>query len=213
MSIVHFFRPRLIALSLAVALLFLSCQPVECMPLQEKPAASNKGTAARVDRKLRSPGSSGEQMTQGSSSMDSVKAFQKLETDKITSFFVPADAGRMIQLSMLVTYTAEFTRVVRELLGEEVTPLLFSVSTLPSRTVTFDPTRLHFEQYGRVWHPRLASDPIEFLALNESSRFGGDLSDGEVHQGVILLPAWFDPQAPITLRYGDFHYLACFTQH
>jgi hypothetical protein len=101
---------------------------------------------------------------------------------------------------------------VRELFGENVTPLVFSVSTLPLRHVVFDPARLRFEQRGRAWQPDSSRRALDVWPLEEGSRFGGPIADGQIQQGVILLPAWFDPQAPITVRYGDFHYLARFVQ-
>jgi hypothetical protein len=134
----------------------------------------------------------------------------KLEANKIISFFVRANDSKRIQLSILVTYKEEFTQAVRQLTGERVTPLLFSVSTLPNRTRYFDPALLRFEQRGRSWQPNPARNAIDIWPWEEGEVFGGVLSDTQVHQGVILLPEWFDPQAPITLRYGDFHYLARF---
>jgi hypothetical protein len=133
-----------------------------------------------------------------------------IKTDKITSFFVRANDSKRIQLSMIIASKEELTQAVRALLGEKVTPLLFSVSTLPNRTVYFDPSLLRFEQRGRIWQPSKTSAQVEILTLEKGGQFGGTLTDGQVHQGVIFLPPWFDPQAPITLRYGDFHYLARF---
>jgi hypothetical protein len=138
---------------------------------------------------------------------------RKLETNKITSLFVRANDSRRIQFSILITYKDEFTQAVRALIGEEVTPLLFSVSTLPSRTAYFDPALLRFEQSGRSWQPSPERNAIDIWPWEEGGAFGGTLTDAQVQQGVILLPAWFDPQAPITLRYGDFHYLARFVEH
>jgi hypothetical protein len=135
---------------------------------------------------------------------------KKVECDKITSFFVHAGDSKRIQLSMLVTYKLEFIQAVRTMLEEKVTPLLFSVSTLPNRTAHFDPTLLRFEQRGRVWQPQGLKKSIDIWSLEEGHPFGGTLSDDHIHQGVILLPEWFDPQTPITVRYGDFHYLARF---
>jgi hypothetical protein len=137
---------------------------------------------------------------------------RKLEANKITSLFVRANDSKRIQFSILITYKDEFTQAVRKLLGEEVTPLLFSVSTLPTRTAHFDPALLRFEQSGRSWQPSPERNAIDIWPWEEGGAFGGELTDTQIHQGVILLPAWFDPQAPITLRYGDFHYLARFVE-
>ncbi|MDZ7268876.1 MAG: hypothetical protein ONB48_14170 [candidate division KSB1 bacterium] len=136
----------------------------------------------------------------------------KLRADKVTSFFVRDNDSNRIQLSMLVAYRAELTKAVREIIGQKVTPLVFSVSTLPNRIVSFDPAQLRFEQNGRQWAPTSGPKSAEILPLEENGVFGGKVTDGEVHQGVVLLPSWFDPQRPITLRYGDFHYLARFAQ-
>jgi hypothetical protein len=137
---------------------------------------------------------------------------RKLEANKITSLFVRANDSKRIQFSILITYKDEFTQAVRELIGEEVTPLLFSVSTLPTRTAHFEPALLRFEQRGRSWQPSPERSAIDIWPWEEGGAFGGPLTDAQVQQGVILLPAWFDPQAPITLRYGDFHYLARFVE-
>ncbi|MGH7601814.1 MAG: hypothetical protein ACREOI_36085, partial [bacterium] len=135
-----------------------------------------------------------------------------LEANKITSLFVRANESNRIQLSLLITYKDEFTQAVRELIGEEVTPLLFSVSTLPTRTAQFDPALLRFEQRGRSWQPRPERNAIDVWPWEEGGAFGGTVTDAQIHQGVILLPKWFDPQTPITMRYGDFHYLARFVE-
>lgn len=135
---------------------------------------------------------------------------QKIEADKITSFFVRANDSKRIQLSMLVAYRAELTEAVRQIFGQKVTPLVFSVSTLPNRSVNFDPTLLRFEQRGRVWQPVANDNTADILPLDEGARFGGTVTDSEVHQGIVMLPAWINPKEPITLRYGDFHYLARF---
>jgi hypothetical protein len=137
---------------------------------------------------------------------------RKLEANKITSLFVRANDSKRIQLSILVTYKDEFTQAVRKLTGEQVTPLLFSVSTLPNRTANFNPALLCFEQRGRSWQPNPARNAIDIWPWEEGEVFGGMLTDAQIHQGVILLPEWFDPQAPITLRYGNFRYLARFVE-
>lgn len=135
-------------------------------------------------------------------------ATKKIASDHITSFFVRPNDSKRIQLSMLVNYRQEFTQAVRRLLNEKVTPLLFSVSTLPNRTAHFDPALLCFEQRGRIWQPSNANHSPDVWPWEEGKPFGGLVTDSQAHQGVILLPEWFDPQAPITLRYGDFRYLA-----
>ncbi|MGH7453465.1 MAG: hypothetical protein ACRENG_19100 [bacterium] len=135
---------------------------------------------------------------------------KKIEADKITSFFVRANDSKRIQLSMLVAYKPEFSEAIQQMVGQKVTPLVFSVSTFPNRRVEFDPAKLRFEQRGRTWQPDASKDVLDVLPLDENAKFGGMVTDREVHQGVVLLPAWMNPKEPITLHYGDFHYLARF---
>lgn len=150
--------------------------------------------------------------TKSSSPLDRLPLLpaKKLATEQITSFFIRANDSKRIQLSVLVTHKKEFTDAVRKLVQENVTPLLFSVSTLPNRTANFEPALLRFEQRGRVWQPNGLKNSIDIWPAEEGGRFGGAVSESQVHQGVILLPESFDPTAPITVRYGDFHYLARF---
>ena len=101
---------------------------------------------------------------------------------------------------------------MQQLVQEKVTPLVFSVSTLPNRTVNFDPALLRFEQRGRIWQPNAHKNSTDVWPLEEGGHFGGVINDSQVQQGVILLPKWFAPETPITIRYGDFHYLARFVK-
>jgi hypothetical protein len=137
---------------------------------------------------------------------------KKMETDKITSFFVRANDSKRIQLSMLVVYKAELAVAMQKMYGRKMTPLVFSVSTFPNRNVEFDPEKLRFEQRGRIWHPESSPNAVDILPLDDNAKFGGVVTDGEIHQGIVLLPSWMNPQEPITLRYGDFHYLATFAE-
>lgn len=136
----------------------------------------------------------------------------KVAAEQITSFFIRANDSKRIQLSVLITYQKEFTQAVRQLLQEQVTPLVFSVSTLPNRIVKFDPALLRFEQRGRLWQPNALKNATDIWPLEAGGQFGGMINESQVHQGVILLPEWFDPHTPITVRYGDFHYLARFVK-
>lgn len=137
---------------------------------------------------------------------------KKLAAEQITSFFIRANDSKRIQLSVLVTYKKEFADAVQQLVQEKVTPLVFSVSTLPNRTVNFDPALLRFEQRGRIWQPNALKNSTDVWPLEEGGHFGGVINDSQVQQGVILLPKWFEPETPITIRYGDFHYLARFVK-
>ncbi len=139
-------------------------------------------------------------------------SLKKMATDKVTSFFVRANDSKRIQLSMLVVYKTELSTAIQKMYGQKVTPLVFSVSTFPNRQVNFDPAKLRFEQRGRVWNPESEKAAVNILPLDDNTKFGGVVSDGEVHQGIVLLPAWMNPQEPITLRYNDFHYLATFAE-
>lgn len=139
-------------------------------------------------------------------------SLKKMATDKVTSFFVRANDSKRIQLSMLVVYKTELATAIQKMYGQKVTPLVFSVSTFPNRQVNFDPAKLRFEQRGRIWNPESEKAAVNILPLDDNTKFGGVVSDGEVHQGIVLLPAWMNPQEPITLRYNDFHYLATFAE-
>jgi len=137
---------------------------------------------------------------------------QKTQADKITSFFVRANDSKRIQLSVLVAYKMELTEALQKMLSQKVTPLVFSVSTFPTRSVEFDPAKLRFEQNGRIWQPGANKNVADILPLDDHAKFGGVVIDGEVHQGIVLLPAWMNASEPITLRYNDFHYLARFAE-
>jgi hypothetical protein len=139
-------------------------------------------------------------------------SLKKMETDKITSFFVRANDSKRIQLSMLVVYKAELAKAIQKMYGQKVTPLVFSVSTFPNRQANFDPAKLRFEQRGRIWNPESDKAAVNVMPLDDNAKFGGPVADGEVHQGIVLLPAWMNPEEPITLRYSDFHYLATFAE-
>ncbi|MDZ7343675.1 MAG: hypothetical protein ONA90_04080 [candidate division KSB1 bacterium] len=181
----------------------------------EDGAQSNSSASITLatDAKLEAP-STEARSEKGMRSADKVPFTnsQKIEADKITSFFVRANDSKRILLSMLVAYRAELTEAVRQIFGQKVTPLVFSVSTLPNRSVNFDPALLRFEQRGRVWQPVVNNNSADILPLDENAKFGGTLIDGEVHQGIVMLPAWINPKEPITVRYGDFHYLARFAE-
>jgi hypothetical protein len=209
-KITRFFGIKLIGACLVANFYCLLSQEAISRELRDDPIPSSKTTEARRDQKADSSNPTNEPLPPKSSPEPFVTTSRKIETDKVTSFFVRANDSKRIQLSMLVAYKAEFTQAVRELVGHKVTPLVFSVSTLPNRIVYFDPSQLCFEQGGRCWRPEAMGGQLDVLSLEEGGRFGGKLTDGELHQGVIFLPEWFDPATPITLRYGDFHYLARF---
>ncbi len=185
-----------------------------CMALQLLPAAAVKNAGAQPEPRLAAispiPIKASKRSSTDNVDLLSSTAPKKIESDKVTSFFVRANDSKRIQLSMLVAYKQEFTHAVRAVVGQKVTPLVFSVSTLPNRAVNFDPTLLRFEQKGRVWQPSAEESTVDFLPVEEGGQFGGTLAEGQTQQGVVFLPEWFDPQIAITVRYKDFHYLAHF---
>lgn len=134
----------------------------------------------------------------------------QIKHDKTTSFYVRGDDSKRIQLLMSVDYSEKFTQMVRALVRQQVTPLVFSVSALPNRPATFDPTLLCFKQNGHVWQPQVTGNAADILPVKEGAQFGGIILESLIQQGAIILPAYFDPQLPMTVRYGKFHYLACF---
>jgi len=213
MSVQKLFRRGFISMGLCMMILLTTTSPIRSLQAQPAHYTSAEIDASKEKGEIREPVSSPKKNT-SPKEVDLTPSLpaKKIEADKITSIFVQANDSKRIQFSILVACRREFTQAVRELFGENVTPLLFSVSTLPLRNVVFDPARLRFEQRGRIWQPDSSRRALDVWPLEEGDRFGGPITDGQVQQGVILLPEWFDPQAPITVRYGDFHYLARFTQ-
>jgi len=129
--------------------------------------------------------------------------------DQITSFYVRGGEQNRIMLSMLLGHNFELTTLVRQVTGDQVTPVFLSVSTLPNRQSYFDPSMLSFEQNGKSWKP----DPAiadDLMPLNADSPFGGDVSCGQIHQGVFFVPSWLNTDEPIVVHYGDFKYEARF---
>jgi hypothetical protein len=201
MTTVKLFQYMLVSMGVVAILQYLSLPIVKSAGAQPEPqlAAANPVHTART-KKSATP----------NADRVPVATSQEIKTDKITSLFVRTNDSKRIQLSMLVVYKEDLAQSVRATIGQKVTPLVFSVSTLPNRTAHFDPTLLRFEQHGHVWQPQAAGNTIDFLPMEEGGQFGGAITENQVQQGVILLPAVFDPQMPITLRYGNFHYLARF---
>ncbi len=201
MKTVKLFQYMLVSMGVVAMLQYLSLPIVKNASAQQEPklVAANPVHTART-KKHATP----------NADRAHIVTSPKNKTNKITSFFVRPNDSKRIQLSMLVVYNEDLAQTVRAMIGQKVTPLVFSVSTLPNRTSHFDPTLLRFEQHGHAWQPQAAGGSINFLPMEEGGKFGGAITENQVHQGVILLPALFDPQTPITLRYGNFHYLARF---
>ncbi|MDZ7362945.1 MAG: hypothetical protein ONB46_19815 [candidate division KSB1 bacterium] len=213
MFVQKFFRRGFISMGLGMMILLTTTSPTPSLQAQPAHYTAAESVASKEKREISEPVSSPRKNV-STKDVDLTPSLpsRKIETEKITSIFVQANDSKRIQFSILVACKREFTQAVRELFGENVTPLLFSVSTLPLRNVIFDPSRLRFEQRGRIWQPDSSRQALDVWPLVEGDRFGGPITDGQIQQGVILLPEWFDPQAPITVRYGDFHYLARFAQ-
>jgi hypothetical protein len=211
MFVQKFFRRGFISIGLCMMILLTTTSPTRSRQAQPVHYTSAELVAKKEKEEISEPASS-PRKNASTKEADLIPSFpsRKTETDKITSIFVQANDSKRIQFSILVACKREFTQAVRELFGENVTPLLLSVSTLSLRKVIFDPARLRFEQRGRIWQPDSSRRALDVWPLEAGARFGGPITDGEIQQGVILLPEWFNPQAPITVRYGDFHYLARF---
>ncbi len=129
--------------------------------------------------------------------------------NQITSFYVRGGEQNRIMLSMLMGHNFELTTLVRQVTGDQVTPVVLSVSTLPDRQGFFDPALLSFEQNGKIWKPNVNSTD-DLLPLTPETPFGGEVNQGQVHQGVFFIPAWFDTEASIFVNYGGFRYEARF---
>ncbi len=119
----------------------------------------------------------------------------------INSLFVKSvksAASNQTELIILVAYGAELVQRQARV-GPPRIPLVLSVSTLPFQEATFDPTLLEFEQDGRRWRP--GRDRADMQAFPAGSPFGGSIGDGEIHQGLVMLPAEFDAHRAIVIRY------------
>lgn len=130
--------------------------------------------------------------------------------NQINSLFIRPEGKHSKTILMLVAYNEEVTKAVRRILQTNETPLIFSVSTLPSTEVFFDPTFLQFEQDDQIWQPNDKPDNYELFPLGKNAKFGGKLNDADIHQGVILLPEWFDINHPITIRYISYERMIFF---
>ncbi|MDZ7262603.1 MAG: hypothetical protein ONB05_10930 [candidate division KSB1 bacterium] len=120
---------------------------------------------------------------------------------KITSLFVRSGEKGSVEITMLIAYSKSITNTARDILNEQVTPLIFSVSSLPLESAEFKPEELKFEQNGRIWSPEENSD---MFPLGKNANFGGLINESRIHQGVILLPGWFDVSQPIEISYNGY---------
>ncbi|MBN2011094.1 hypothetical protein JW960_17230 [candidate division KSB1 bacterium] len=125
-------------------------------------------------------------------------------TTKITSLFIRSSEDREIDLTVLVTHDDHITELIQRMLNEHVTPLIFSVSTMPFVETTFDPTAFVFEQGNKRWSPGDKNPENFVFPLGEDELFGGQMCEQDVHQGVIMLPMGFDLNKPVKVSYKNF---------
>jgi len=158
------------------------------------------GPAARVDRENLSDIFLRMWHAEGSITLEK----KKTSDNKVTSLFVRSAGKGSIELTMLIAYSRSITATTRKILNEEKTPLIFSVSALPLMSAEFNPENLTFVQNERSWSPQLSESAQDIFPLGKKGNFGGIINETQVHQGVILLPAWFDLTKPIIIKYKNF---------
>lgn len=123
---------------------------------------------------------------------------------QITPLFIRSSQKGHIDLTMLIAYDQRITNLAKEIINKTITPLIFSVSSMPFVNDNFEPERLVFEQKGKKWSPSNHPDAIDMFPIEEDVPFGGPISDTQIHQGVILLPGWFDVDQSIEINYKNF---------
>ncbi|MDZ7330420.1 MAG: hypothetical protein ONB31_00405 [candidate division KSB1 bacterium] len=123
---------------------------------------------------------------------------------QITPLFIRSSKKGDIDLTMLIAYDERVTKLAQQILNKPVTPLIFSVSTMPFVNDNFAPESLVFEQNGRKWSPSNHPESNDMFPIDDDVPFGGPISDTQIHQGVILLPSYFDMSSPIEINYKTF---------
>lgn len=123
---------------------------------------------------------------------------------QITPLFIRSTLKGDIDLTMLVAYDERITSIAKQMMNKSVTPLIFSVSTMPFVNMSFEPELLTFEQNGKKWAPNNYPEAVDMFPLDENMPFGGQIKDTQLHQGVIMLPGWFDINQPIEINYKNF---------
>ncbi len=126
--------------------------------------------------------------------------FTTSSSSKVNSLFVRNSDSGPSAMIILVAYDDIVTETVQKIMQTEKIPLIFSVSTLPYKEVELEPTFIQFEQDEKRWHPESEYNN-EFFVLFQNSKFGGVITEGEVHQGIVMLPELFDITQPITIKY------------
>ena len=131
--------------------------------------------------------------------------FQRVPGEtQITPLFIRSSEKGHIDLTMLIAHDQQITRLAKEIISKAVTPLIFSVSTMPFVTDNFEPESLSFEQNGKKWSPSNHPDTIDMFPIENEVPFGGSISDTQIHKGVIMLPNWFNINLPIEINYKNF---------
>lgn len=126
---------------------------------------------------------------------------------QVTPLFIRSNNDGKLDLTMLIAYDKRIESVANQIINKPVTPLVFSVSTMPFVEVNFHPEWLVFEQDGKRWSPSINPDNIDMFPLDEATPFGGQLTETQVHQGIILLPGWFNINKQIKINYKNFRKL------
>ncbi|MDZ7263817.1 MAG: hypothetical protein ONB16_04485 [candidate division KSB1 bacterium] len=126
---------------------------------------------------------------------------------QITPLFIRSTDKGDIDLTMLIAYDERIAQIARQIISNSVTPLIFSVSTMPFVSMRFQPEQLIFQQNGKKWSPSNLAGTNDMFPLDDNIPFGGQINDSQLHQGVILLPAWFDINKPIEINYNNFRKL------
>lgn len=133
------------------------------------------------------------------------KMFERVPGEtQITPLFIRSSQKGHIDLTMLIAYNQKVSLLAKDVINKSVTPLIFSVSTMPFINDNFEPDNLAFEQNSKRWSPSNHPDSIDMFPLEENVPFGGPISDTQIHQGVIMLPGWFDINKPIEINYKNF---------
>lgn len=122
----------------------------------------------------------------------------------ITPLFIRSTQKGDIDLTMLIAYDERITSIARQIMSMTTLPLIFSVSAMPYIDASFQPELLIFEQNGKKWSPVSNNNSSAVFPLDETIPFGGKIIESQPHQGVIMLPGWFDINKPIEVNYKSF---------
>lgn len=143
---------------------------------------------------------------------DNVENHKKKIETKVTPLFIRSSEHNSIDLTMLIAYNKNITKVARRIIKGNITPLIFSVSAMPFIETNFDPSFFCFEQDGIRWFPKPGDNAFDMFPLGDSSIFGGEINDNELQQGVILLPEIFNINKPIKIIYKNFKKTVCLSK-